>query len=63
VKVKLRARPELRPGAVAEVCGIRLIETATQEKQFGEPLGTPLYVIEFPDGTSVEVAEPLLEAP
>lgn len=61
VRVRSQAPREARPGALAEIVGIRTIDTDPQVVQFGAPLGTQVYVVEFEDGTSVELAEPLLE--
>jgi hypothetical protein len=61
VRIKTGALPLMRPGGLAAVCGIRTIETVEQAEQFSRPIGTALYLVEFDDGTSVEVPESLLE--
>ena len=55
VRVKSNADPEMRPGGLAAVCGIRQVETAEQERLFGCPVGTTLYLVEFGDGSELEV--------
>ncbi len=62
VRVKTAAPAGVRPGAVAEVVGVRTIDSEALVRQFEAPLGTQVYLIEFGDGQSVEVAEPLLES-
>lgn len=62
VQVKAGAQPERRPGAVAEVVGIREVENEDQARQFKAPIGSDLYLIEFGDGTSLEIPEAWLEA-
>ena len=50
-----------RPGADAEVVGLRTVETERQAESAGDAVGARQYVIEFPDGSSVELAERWLE--
>ena len=60
VRVVAEAPPEVRPGSVAEVCGIwRLLESL---EAFGStlPQGTEMFLIEFPDGVAVEVPSSFL---
>jgi hypothetical protein len=61
VMVKPTARAEWRPGAMAAVCGVRQVESADVAAAFGAPVGAQLLLIEFSDGSSVEVPESLLE--
>jgi hypothetical protein len=61
VRLKMAAPAELRPGQLAAVCGIRSVENSDQAKQFACDIGTTLYLVEFGDGHSVEVAEHLVE--
>ena len=61
VRVKAGASPERRPGACAEVCGIREIETPEQARQFEAPLGSKLYLVEFGDGQALEIPEIWIE--
>lgn len=63
VIVKAAARPEWRPGDRAEVCGVRQVETLEVAAVFGVPVGAQLLLIEFADGSSVEVPEMVLERP
>lgn len=62
VRVKTGAQPMRRPGAVAEVVGIRAVENEAQARQFEAPIGSDLYLIEFGDGTSMEIPEAWIEA-
>ena len=62
VQVKASAQAAIRPGAIAEIVGIREIEGEAQAQQFGSPIGSRLYLIEFADGTSVEIPEAWIEA-
>jgi len=60
VRIESFAPAELRPGAWASVCGIRVIEKENEASAVGYPLGTTMYLVEFEDGHSVEVPEALL---
>lgn len=63
VRIKTNAPQDLRPGATAEVVGISEIVNHEQSIHFwGAPLGTKIYVVEFGDGSAVEVPEGMLEA-
>jgi hypothetical protein len=60
VRVSDKAPNDYRPGQYASVCGIR--EIARDDPSMPhEPIGTPMYIIEFSDGSSIEVPEQLLE--
>lgn len=52
VQVSRDAPQEQRPGAIASVCGI------TQSNE-----GVLLYLVEFSDGSSVEIPEDLIHQP
>lgn len=60
VKVVSNAPPEYHPAHEGSVCGIRVIETANVADKFSEPVGTHLYLVEFSDGSSIEIPERLL---
>jgi hypothetical protein len=62
VRVKPGAPAPARPGALAEVVGIREVADAKQARQFGATIGTKLVLIEFADGASVEIPETWLES-
>jgi hypothetical protein len=62
VRVRLGAPTDARPGALAEVVGIRTVVNDAQVRQFAATLGTQICLIEFGDGTSVELPEPMLES-
>jgi hypothetical protein len=61
VRIKEGAAPEMHPGALAAVCGMREVETVEQAKQFNCAIGTILYLVEFDDGASLEIPEACLE--
>jgi hypothetical protein len=61
VQIKAGAHPEMRPGALGAVCGTREIEPAGQASQFSSALGSTVYLVEFGDGTSLEVPEAWVE--
>lgn len=61
VVVRSGARAEWRPGATAEVCGMRTVETPSVAAAFEVPLGSQLLLIEFGDGSDAEVPERWLE--
>jgi len=61
IQVKPNAPTCMRPSAVAEIVGIREVETAEQAVQFDAPLGTKIYLIEFGDGNAKEVVETWIE--
>jgi hypothetical protein len=62
VRVKAGAEPKRRPGAVAEVVGIRAIETESHAVRSDVPIGSKVYLVEFGDGTSVEIPEAWIES-
>jgi hypothetical protein len=61
VVVRLGARAEWRPGAAAEVVGMRTVETPGVAAAFEAPLGSQLLLVEFGDGSDAEVPERWLE--
>ena len=61
VRVSHQAPGPLRPGTLAEIVGIREIETRSQSDEFGSPIGTRVYLVEFGDGDAVEVPERWIE--
>jgi hypothetical protein len=61
VRIKNHTSPAMRPGNLAAVCGMREVETPEQAKQFGCAIGTTVYLIEFGDGSSVEIPEAFVE--
>ena len=61
VRIKQNASPEMRPGTLAAVCGIREVESTDQSEQFDCAIGTILYLVEFGDGESVEIPENFVE--
>jgi len=61
VRVKAGAEPASRPGALAEVVGIREVETEDRARELEAAIGSKLYLIEFGDGTSIEIAQAWLD--
>ena len=61
VLVKASAPASMRPGAIAEVVGIRDVETPEQATQFEAPIGSKVYLIEFSNGDAMELAEMWIE--
>jgi len=47
---------------LGSVCAIRLIETEFVSTEFGEPIGSILYLIEGSDGEAIEIPERFLIA-
>jgi hypothetical protein len=56
VRIAKDATPEMRPGAFAEICGIRDANAEIHLKP-----AVKLYLVEFGDGHSIEVPEHLVE--
>lgn len=61
VRVKDNAPATYRPASAAEVVGLRSIETSAEAAAAAEQLGARLYVIEYLDGSSIELEESWLE--
>lgn len=61
VRIKGSASTEKRPGAFASVCGILTVETAQHAMAVNCPIGTTVYLIEFPDGSDIQVSVDWLE--
>lgn len=61
VRVKQNASDGMRPGTLADVCGMRQVDTTAQAEEFDSPIGTTLYLVEFGDGTALEIPERFLE--
>ena len=61
VRVSKNAPVRFRPTQLSSVCGFRHIETEEQSVIFGAPMGAVVCLIEFGDGSSIEIPEQLLE--
>lgn len=57
------APAKFRPSKIAAVVGMRAVENAFQAEAAGFPIGTLLYMIEFSDGTMIEVPREYLGTP
>ncbi len=55
VRVKPEAPRDRRPGALADIVGIRTVENELLAAEYGTPVGSKLYLVEFADGSSLEV--------
>lgn len=61
-RVASQAPPSIRPGERVAVVGMRTIDNALASRETGYPIGTPLYLIEYDDGSSREVPEQYIQA-
>lgn len=61
VRIRRGVAPEMRPGAVASVCGQRTAETLERARAFQCEIGTIVYLVELEDGCSLEIAAPFVE--
>lgn len=61
VRVRVGAPTSARPGTLATVCSVLVIDTATVAAEFELSIGDVVYGIEFADGEFVEVPERVLE--
>jgi hypothetical protein len=62
VRIKNGAPPSVRPGALAEIVGMREIETLSQAQQFAATIGSKVHLVEFGDGQALEIPEAWIEA-
>lgn len=61
ILVRKYAPSVYHPGAFASICGIDRIITENEAKKFECNVGDWVYIIEFEDGSDVEIAERYLE--
>jgi len=61
VRVKKDSPERFRPGKVASVCGIRVIDSEEIALLVGAPIGETLFNIEYIDGSAIEVPARYLE--
>lgn len=61
VRVRSQAASAQRPGAWAAVCGIRQVENDEQSREFCRPVGATVLLVEFTDGSAIEIPEDLVE--
>lgn len=62
VRVRIGAAAAMRPGAYAAVVGIREVEDYANARKFQVTIGSTLYLIEFGDGSAIEIPEAWVEA-
>lgn len=60
VTVNNNAPARYRPKAKGSLCGVRRVEMDEQAKAANTSVGTTLWLVEFEDGSSVEVPEEYL---
>jgi hypothetical protein len=61
VRIVASAPASLRPGAEVAVVGMTKLDYARELLGVRHPVGTVAYLIEYADGTSVEVPEQYIE--
>ncbi len=62
VRVATGALQAWRPGAIAEVVGFREVDTPAVALELDAAIGSTLYLVEFSDGSSLEIPEAAIEA-
>lgn len=62
MRVRLGAPISMRPGTLAEIVGIRSVETAEQAAEFGVAIDSKVYLVEFGDGEATEVPAMWIES-
>lgn len=61
VVIKPNAPSSYSPGKIAVVCGMEQVKSEKLSNEFNIKFGDWLYVVEFGDGSSVEIPEAYLE--
>jgi len=61
VRVSAHARKSFRPGELVAVVGMWKVSNNEQAHHTGHPVGTVLYLIEYDDGSSIEIPEEYIE--
>lgn len=61
VRVTAHAPQSLVPGAYVAVVGMHMVQQEAESSATGYPIGTYLYTIEYPDGSSTDVTEEYIE--
>jgi len=60
VAVNENAPERYRPKAKGSLCGVRRVETKEQAKVANASVGATLWLVEFEDGSSIEIPEEYL---
>lgn len=60
IRISAKAPECYSPCAKGSLCGVRHVETESQAKAANVSVGTVLWLVEFGDGSSVEVPEDYL---
>jgi len=55
VTIAANAPKHYRPGVMGSACGFRTVASERESMAVAEPVGTPLWLVEFSDGTAMEV--------
>ena len=61
VLIATEAPDNYRPGAIASIYAIRVIENSNTARKYKAEIGSILYGVEFGDGSSVELPERFLK--
>ncbi|MEP2783163.1 MAG: hypothetical protein ABJO67_14910 [Pseudoruegeria sp.] len=48
-------------GRIGVVCGIDIVHSVMQQERFSQSMGEVLYLLEFSDGSSLEISEHFLK--
>ncbi len=62
VRVLANAPSAYRPASRGTVCGAAVLQDEDRARAMGEAVGVTLYLVEFSDGTALEIPERWLEA-
>lgn len=62
VRVSKNAPKEYRPGQLGAVCGVNSVSTPARAEELFCQVGSTVYIIEYGDGSSNEIAEQFLES-
>lgn len=60
VLVSPNAPAEFQPGAQGSVSGFRDVKQSVESQEIDSSAGQRLYLVEFPDGTAIEIPASLL---
>lgn len=62
VIIKQTAPQYYKPGSIGSICGIRTIDSKEVASQFGQAIGSELYLVEFNNGDSLEIPKVFLSS-
>jgi hypothetical protein len=55
VRINSNAPEKYKPNSIGSICGFRVIESNDVSTLFNNPIGSELCLVEFTDGTSIEI--------